>query len=340
MWRLAGLYVGLQRRLSVQFYGDIDHRTSFHQTVWRRVGPSACQIDTYRRTAPDYLVVIHRQLRLLLHGQCTRRESFPQQREGAVAVTTEHRIMNTCHQRSIGRNGLRQWNLHRLKLPCRIVQVQLVEHAMLPVPCQCRPVLTTELPTLRKQPPQIGSLRQFIAVNRLINPIAAHFVIRLAYWYHIDTFARFQRNFPIVLGYSRHHIVVRQRPARSHEAVLDPDVVVLLRKPIMRNGVLRENARMRLAVVMHDVALVVHDILNGHRRADHFARRTEMIELTAWQRHHSHRQRFQFWVINGRIGPQCTTEFRIQIIFAEIHAIGFSVARSAALLQQPHRLVA
>ena len=108
----------------------------------------------------------------------------------------------------------------------------------------------------------------------------------------------------------------------------------------MRNGVLRENARMRFAVVVHDAALVVHDILNGHRRTDHLARRAEMIELTAWQRHHSHRQRLQFRVVNRRIGPQCTTEFRIQIVFAEIHAIGSPVARSAALLQQPHRLVA
>ena len=87
---------------------------------------------------------------------------------------------------------------------------------------------------------------------------------------------------------------------------------------------------------MHDAALVVHDILNGHRRTDHLTRRAKMIELTAWQRHHSHRQRLQFRVVNGGIGPQRTTELRIQIVFAETGSPNIH----RFLLQQPHRLVA
>ena len=60
--------VGLQRRLSVEFYCKVHHVSSFCETIRRCVGPSTGNVDAHRTACPHYLVGIYRHAWLLLHG--------------------------------------------------------------------------------------------------------------------------------------------------------------------------------------------------------------------------------------------------------------------------------
>ena len=51
--------VCLQRRLTIEFNGEVNHVASLHQTIGRRIRPSASDIDAYGRTPPYNLVVSH-----------------------------------------------------------------------------------------------------------------------------------------------------------------------------------------------------------------------------------------------------------------------------------------
>ena len=64
---------------------------------------------------------------------------------------------------------------------------------------------------------------------------------------------------------------MRQCPAWTHKAILHPNVIVLIRKLIVHDSILRKDAGMRFTVVMHDVALVVDEILDSQRRGYHLA---------------------------------------------------------------------
>ena len=217
--------------------------------------------------------------------------------------------MNACHQRCRIGYGFRHGQLQLFKLAGRIVEVQLIEHRVLPIAGQCRPILLSERTTLGKEPAQVGTLGQLVAVHRLVDAIATDFVITFAHRYHVDTLPRLQRDVPIVLRHARHHIVVSKRPTRTHETVLNPDVVILIGKLVVGNGVLRKNAGMGLAVVVHDVALVVDDVLNSYRRGNHLARSAEMIELATRQRNDRHAELLQFRIVNGGVRTQRTAKF-------------------------------
>ena len=85
----------------------------------------------------------------------------------------------------------------------------------------------------------------------------------------------------------------------------------------MVDGILCEDRGMRLSVMMHDLPLVIDDILYSQRRGDHLTGGAEMIELTTCQRYDSHRQRTEFRVIDGRLGTRGSTEFGIEVVFFE-----------------------
>ena len=72
--------------------------------------------------------------------------------------------------------------------------------------------------------------------------------------------------------------------------VLDPYMAVLFREWDLHHGILYEDTRMGLTVQVHDLPLVVDQILESHRRGDHLPRRAEMIELPTCQRKDSHLQ--------------------------------------------------
>ena len=188
---------------------------------------------------------------------------------------------------------------------------------MLPVVSQFRPILTTEAATLVKEPSQVGTLREFVAVDSLIYTITAHYLLALTNRNNINTLAWFKGYFPVIFRHASHHVVMCQMPSRSDETIFYPDVLVLLCEFIVGNGILREDGRMRLSVVMHDVALVVDNILYSNRRGNHFTAGSEMVELTTRQWHDGYRQLTQFRIVNCWVSTQRTTEFGVEIVLFE-----------------------
>ena len=132
---------------------------------------------------------------------------------------------------------------------------------------------------------------------------------------------------------------MRQRPVRTDAAVFYPYIGILVRKRIVRQGVLSKDARMWLTVMVHDVTLVVHHILDSYRRGYHLPRGTIVIERSPCQRHNSHCQFVQFRVVNGRMCAQRTTKLRIQVIFVYLCAPGihrtFHQQLHSTVAQQP-----
>ena len=136
---------------------------------------------------------------------------------------------------------------------------------MSPVLRQGIPVLFPESLTLGKQSSQIGPLRHLVAVERLIDTVAASLIVIVTHRYHVDALTRFQSNLPVVLWHTRHHIVVRQMPLGTNKTVLYPDMAVLLRKGNLHHRVLHEDRRMRFTIQVHDLPLVVDEVLEPQR---------------------------------------------------------------------------
>ena len=78
---------------------------------------------------------------------------------------------------------------------------------------------------------------------------------------------------------------MRQMPMGSHKTVLYPYIRIFLRKQNLYEGILHEDRGMRLAIDMHDLALVVHEVLQAQRRSNHLTRCTEVVEFASrqWQ---------------------------------------------------------
>ena len=79
---LAWLHIRLQRGLSVQLNGHVDHIASIIQAIGRRVCPPACQVDAHRTSRPHNLVGIDSQTRRLSVGKHGGGQSLTQQGEG------------------------------------------------------------------------------------------------------------------------------------------------------------------------------------------------------------------------------------------------------------------
>ena len=135
----------------------------------------------------------------------------------------------------------------------------------------------------------------------VVDTIAAHTILGLTNRYDVDALARLQRDLPVVLRYTCHDVVARQGPALSDMAVLYPYIPILFGEAAVGLGILCENRGMRLAVVVHDVPLVVHDILNGHRRRNHLARSTEVVKLASLQGDDGYGQLAELGVVNQGI---------------------------------------
>ena len=199
-------------------------------------------------------------------------------------------MMDAGHQRGILTQWFWQRNLLFLKRLCSIGQVELIKDAMTPVPGQCDPVFLAIPAPLIKESSQIGTLSHLIAIKRFIDTITAHLIVALTHRHHIDAVARFQIHLPIIIRHTCNHMIVRQMPTGTYITVLHPHIRILFRKRNLHNGVLYEDRGMGLAVDMHDLALVVYEVLQAQRRGNHLTRRAEMIELTASQRQDSHFQ--------------------------------------------------
>ena len=126
---------------------------------------------TAHRTAPPYdLVVKDRLTGRLLMGQGGGGQSLAQQAEGPVSLSrrpfgltfqsqslrAEHRIVDAGHQGVVIAQLRRQRDIVGLKLLRGILQIHLIEDAVLVVACQERPVLGAVLTPLRLQASQVG----------------------------------------------------------------------------------------------------------------------------------------------------------------------------------------
>ena len=91
-------------------------------------------------------------------------------------------------------------------------------------------------------------------------------VFLIANRYYIDTLAWIQINLPIVLRNTRYDIIVGKSPSLAHIAVFNPDVCVLLSKAELANSILHKDTGVRFTIVVHNLTLIVHQILNSQRR--------------------------------------------------------------------------
>ena len=169
--------------------------------------------------------------------------------------------MDTCHQRCIFRQWRRQWNLFLLELLCCIGQIQLIEHAVAPVTSQSTPILLSKRCALGKEPAQISPFCQLIAIQRLIDTIATYLIVTVTDWHHVDTLTRFETDVPIVLGHTCNHMVVGQVPMLTNIGILYPYVRIFFRQWNLGDGILYEDTGMRFTIEVHNLALIVYQVL-------------------------------------------------------------------------------
>ena len=79
---------------------------------------------------------------------------------------------------------------------------------------------------------------------------------------HINALARCQTDVPVVFWYTCDDMIVGEFPMGTDMAVLYPDICILFSEGYIGFGILYKDTWMRLAVEMHDLALIVHQILN------------------------------------------------------------------------------
>ena len=85
--------------------------------------------------------------------------------------------------------------------------------------------------------------------------------------YNVNALSLAEIQRPVVLRNTGHDVVLSEGPSGADEGVLHPDVAIVLVPLNLYLCILHENGRMRLAVVMHNLALVADEILDGkHRR--------------------------------------------------------------------------
>ena len=59
-------------------------------------------------------------------------------------------------------------------------------------------------------------------------------------------------------------MIVRELPTLAHMTILYPDICILLREVYLHQGVLHKDGGMGLAVEVHDLTLIVLQILDAH----------------------------------------------------------------------------
>ena len=110
-------------------------------------------------------------------------------------------------------------------------------------------------------------------------------------------------------------MIMRKHPSLTYVTVLYPDIGVLLCKTDLHHCILHENGRMGLTVEMHDLPLVVLQILDTHSRGNHLARGAKVVELTTCQGNDSHTKTGDITIGRCRVCAKCTTKLAIEIVF-------------------------
>ena len=234
------------------------------------------------------------------------------------------------------------------KLARGIVEVELIEHAVLPVGSQGRPVGRPESLSLPEKTHQIGLSRNLLGtepsrgpdgrimgkprpqliiaehrellalllgpIETVVDVIGTHGIMHVADGHDVQTAARLERDSPVVAGHARHDVVVRERPVGADVAVFNPDVRVMRVKVNLGDGILNKNRRMGFAIMVHNLPLIADDILQREGRRNHLAGSAEMIELATRERHYGHGQLAQGGVVERGMRAQRTSEVGIQVV--------------------------
>ena len=140
------LDIDLQRRLSVELNGDVHHIAALHQTERRSVGPAACEVYAHRTAAPYYLIGKHGESRLLRRA-CGGSQPFTHQCKGLVLIfllasqsVAEHGIADASQTVCHFVEWFRRRKAKGPELLGSIVEIHLIEHALVVVLCNHWPV--------------------------------------------------------------------------------------------------------------------------------------------------------------------------------------------------------
>ena len=90
---------------------------------------------------------------------------------------------------------------------------------------------------------------------------------------------------------------------------------------------------MGLAVVVHNLALVVHDVLYGEHRREQLVRCAEMVELAARQRQYHGLQRVHSLVLNARLVAESAAELAVHVV---VHHLVFRYVGSVCRTLHEH----
>ena len=177
-------------------------------------------------------------------------------------------------------------------------------------------------------------LKLLVAGKLVVESVRSYRPFGLAYRHNVHTLVGLEVYAPLVLWHTRHDVVLAEGPVLSNARVLHPYISVL-RVPLNVNlRVLYENRRVRLAVVVHYLPLVVHDVLYVDHRRQQFVRCSEVVELAAGQWQYRHSQVANLLVLNTRVGAKCATEGSVEVVVVNLAlldvAIGYRVAHKGA----------
>ena len=130
----------------------------------------------------------------------------------------------------------------------------------------------------------------------VVDMITAHCPRMLTDRNHVNALTRRKTYMEIVFGNARNDMIVGKFPMCAYMTVFYPNVCILGSESVVGNGILHEHRRMGLGTVMHNPALVVHQILDGNHRGYQFTGSSEMIEFSSGEGKYHHFQFIDFLV--------------------------------------------
>ena len=102
-----------------------------------------------------------------------------------------------------------------------------------------------------------------VAAELVIKSVWTYCPLVLADGHNVYALSLAESQSPVVLRHTGHDVLFGERPVGADEGVLHPYIAIVLVPLNLYVRVLHEHGRMRLAVVMHNLALVADEILDG-----------------------------------------------------------------------------
>ena len=123
----------------------------------------------------------------------------------------------------------------------------------------------------------------FFASKTVVETIRTNNILCFAHRNDVNTLTRGESDTPVVLRYTSNDILLADVPSLRDIRILYPYLFVATIYSLLCDAVLYEDARMRLARMVHYQSLVVDQVLYCESRRQKFVRCSEMIELATRQ---------------------------------------------------------